>query len=153
MVGATEPLSPKQRAAALTWTLLRAGLALLYLASGALKLRDPAAFAVALENYRLVTPWGAAALAVVVPWWEIATGVALFGGRTWRAAGWLAAMALGCGFSIFVISAWARGLDASCGCFGGSGRIGLLATGRALGLLGLAAAGYWRECGNSDSAR
>lgn len=75
-------------------------------------------FTVDVANYRLVTaPWDAVA-AYTVPWFEVLAGACLMAGVLRRGAiltlGGLVAV-----FAVAVGSAWARGLDISCGCFGG----------------------------------
>lgn len=130
---------------ALAWTSVRWLLAAMLFYAGALKIAKPAAFIHDLENYKLVPPLFAFLLGLYLPWLEIATGVALLS-RRWRMAGWAAAAALALGFVIFLTSAWARGLDVSCGCFGATNSpVGLFATARALALFILAAAGLTRE--------
>ena len=51
--------------------------ALVWLAAGALKLIDPAAFARDIEHYRLVPAVVAATLSVYLPWLELVLGVGL----------------------------------------------------------------------------
>ncbi len=130
----------------LATTLLRWGLAALYLVSGVLKLADPAAFAESLEHYQLVPPVLTYALSLVVPWLELMAAAALMA-RSWQLAGWLLAILLGVGFSIFVTSAWIRGIDVSCGCFGASSQqpVGPLAVVRAVGLTAAGVWGTWRR--------
>jgi putative oxidoreductase len=96
----------------------------LFVFAGAIKLRDPSAFAVEIDHYEL-WPELAPYLAVTLPVIEIVLGLALWGlPRPWRQAA-----ALGCGllmsaFTFAAASALARGLDVNCGCFGsGSGPI------------------------------
>lgn len=91
----------------------------LFVYAGAIKLKDPAAFAVEIDHYEL---WPATApyLAVVLPGVELALGATLLSGpRLWRRAA-----ALGCGalmgaFTLAAATAVARGLNIDCGCFGG----------------------------------
>ncbi|HRE79971.1 MAG TPA: MauE/DoxX family redox-associated membrane protein [Opitutaceae bacterium] len=118
---------------------IRIGLVVLYAITGILKLKDPAAFAFTLENYRLLPATGSAALALFVPWMEIACALTLLS-SSWRGTGWWIAALLGFGFSVFVLSAWIRGLDIHCGCWGDSAYqpIGVIAAIRAVGLLILA---------------
>lgn len=126
-------------------TLLRWGLAVLYLISGVLKLADPAAFAESLDHYQLVPSTLAYALSLYVPWMEVFAASALLV-RRWQLAGWLLAILLGIGFSIFVTSAWIRGIDVSCGCFGASSQqpVGPLVVIRALAFTAAGAWGAWR---------
>ena len=127
------------------WTLGRWALLLALIVAGALKAAKPAAFISDLENYRLLTSLQSFGLGLYLPWFEIVTGVALALPR-WRLAAWFAAAGLGLGFSIFVLSAWARGLDVSCGCFGGASTpVGPLAAVRAVGIFAFALASLIRE--------
>ena len=104
---------------AVVYLALRLGLGVLFLVAGVLKLRDPYAFALEISNYQLLpalAPWLAATLPAV----EIAVGVALVAGtRAWVRAGALAAALLSIVFTVAVASAVARGVNVSCGCFGG----------------------------------
>lgn len=75
-------------------------------------------FTADVANYRIVAaPWDAVA-AYTVPWFEVVAGVCLMAGVLRRGAivtiGGLVAV-----FAVAVGAAWARGLDISCGCFGG----------------------------------
>lgn len=68
-------------------------------------------------NYHLL-PWDAAAvLAVYLPWLEIVAAIGLFT-RRWRLGALLILAMLLLVFSAAMASAWFRGLDISCGCFG-----------------------------------
>jgi putative oxidoreductase len=128
------------------WTLGRWALLLALIVAGALKAAKPAAFISDLENYRLLTSLQAFGLGLYLPWFEIVTGVALALPR-WRLAAWLAAAGLGLGFSVFVGSAWLRGLDVSCGCFGGASTpVGLFGFARTVIIFLFATAGLIREC-------
>lgn len=67
-----------------------------------------------------VTAWSVAILiAVYVPWLELIVGWMLL----WRKC-YAGALLLAAGFSVVflaaIVSAWARGLDITCGCFGSS---------------------------------
>ncbi len=101
--------------------VLRVAVAAVFAYAGAVKALDPGAFAVELANYRLLPALAIPALAYYLPWLELVAAGALFAGRL-RAGAWLLLAALAAGFAIFVTSAWIRGLDVACGCFGGGGR-------------------------------
>lgn len=120
---------------ALLW-LLRLGVGGLFLVTGALKIMNPREFAVQIHNYQLFTqlsPWLAATLPAV----EIAVGAALLAGpRAWVRAGALASGTLMAMFTVAVISAVARGISISCGCFGSaSDTITWITVARDVGLL------------------
>lgn len=104
------------------WLLvLRLAVAALFLYAGAAKAPDPGRFATELANYRLLPATAVPALAYYLPWLELVAAGALFSGRL-RPGAWLVLAALAAGFAVFVTSAWIRGLDVTCGCFGGGGR-------------------------------
>jgi hypothetical protein len=96
----------------------------LYVAAGALKIADPLAFARAITDYDLLPDALVPAVAVLLPWWEVAAGLLAVAGR-WRGG----ALALLAGMSaVFLLAGvvtLARGLSPECGCFGPlSGRLG-----------------------------
>ena len=92
-------------------------LALLFLYAGVSKALDPATFARDVENYRLLSALPSGALALYLPWLEILAGLALLLNRL-RAGSLALLLALSAAFSVALASAWLRGLDISCGCFG-----------------------------------
>lgn len=98
---------------------LLAVIGVFFLASGVLKLVDPVEFARAILRYRIVGEELAAVLALVVPWTEI---VASFGlvVKSWRPAALTLVGAMLVVFELALASAWIRGLDIECGCFGSS---------------------------------
>ena len=100
--------------------LLRLGLGALFIVAGALKLRDPATFAVEITNYRFLAelaPW----LAVTLPTVEILVGgMLLVAPIKWRASAALAALGLLAMFTVAVTQARIRGINVDCGCFGGA---------------------------------
>jgi putative oxidoreductase len=120
--------------------LARLALGLVFVVAGALKLRDPAAFAQDIANYQLV-PSLAPVLAVVLPALEVVVGLALLAlSSSWRRAAALVAGGLMIVFTVSASTALARGLDVSCGCFGGnSGAIGWTTLARDVALLAAAA--------------
>jgi uncharacterized membrane protein YphA (DoxX/SURF4 family) len=120
---------------------LRLGLGGLFVATGALKLADPAAFAVEIHNYQIL-PALSPALAASLPAAELSVGTALLAGpRPWLRAGAAAAALLMAVFTVAVGSAVARGINISCGCFGaGSGPVTLVTVLRDVALLAASAA-------------
>lgn len=89
----------------------------LFVYAGMLKALDPAQFASDIANYQLL-PWTAcAAAAVYLPWVEILAGAGLI--LNWNRAGALRILCfLMLLFLQALITAWARGLNIECGCFG-----------------------------------
>ena len=90
---------------------------LLFLIAGILKSLDPAAFAIDIQNYRLL-PWTwDVLLALYLPWIELLCGAALILRVAYRGAlcitGSLCAL-----FVAAYGSTRPRGLDVACGCFG-----------------------------------
>jgi uncharacterized membrane protein YphA (DoxX/SURF4 family) len=116
--------------------LLRLGLGGLLAVAGALKLRDPSGFAVEIANYQLL-PALAPYLAAALPVTEILLGLGLvLFPRAWRRPAALGVAALLMTFALAVASAYFRGINIACGCFGGGGdAIGPLTLLRNLGLL------------------
>jgi len=88
-----------------------------FLYAGSLKAFDPAGFALSIDNYRLLPYPVAAALAVYLPWLELFCGLGVLWPRT-RLGALAVLIGLSLGFSGAIASAWLRGLDISCGCFG-----------------------------------
>lgn len=95
----------------------RALLAILLIAAGWPKARDPGAFIRDVWNFQLLPETWAYWVAAFVPYVEIIVGVALITGRQLRGAHVIIAGLLGV-FVVFHAAAWARGLDVACGCFG-----------------------------------
>lgn len=96
------------------------GLALLL--PGLQKAGHPTEFAQMLANYRMLPPFLEAPLAFAVPRLEIGVGLCLLSGLLLRPAAALSG-GLALGFTVFVGSALARGLDITCGCFSGAARV------------------------------
>jgi uncharacterized membrane protein YphA (DoxX/SURF4 family) len=103
-------------------TLARLLVGGVFLVAGALKLPDPAAAVRAVRAYRLLPESLVAPVAFGLPMVEIAVGLALLAGVFVRTAA-IAAAALLAVFVAAVGSAWARGLQIDCGCFGGGGQV------------------------------
>ncbi|MFO8027772.1 MAG: MauE/DoxX family redox-associated membrane protein [Opitutales bacterium] len=92
----------------LAWVFIQAGLP---------KIQDPVAFAASIEGYRIISGGWAMAAAIVLPWFELIIGLGLITPWLRRASAWSMAFLLGL-FIALHISAWARGLNIDCGCFG-----------------------------------
>ncbi len=88
-----------------------------FVSAGLLKLRDPEAFAFAVDAYRL-TPWVVSAvLALYLPCVEVLAGVALWL-RPLRHGALTILLLLSLAFLGVLASALARGLPIRCGCLG-----------------------------------
>jgi uncharacterized membrane protein YphA (DoxX/SURF4 family) len=96
--------------------------------AGALKLPDPAEAVRAVRAYRLLPEALVGPVAFGLPVVEIAVGLALLAGVFVRTAA-LATAVLMAVFTAAVASAWARGLQIDCGCFGGGGEVAAGETG------------------------
>ena len=95
----------------------RLALAAIFAAAGLMKFRDVQGFAYDLHLFAL-TPWAVSkALAFYLPGFEMVTAVALWIPQL-RLGALFAALGMSAAFSTAIASAWARGLDLSCGCFG-----------------------------------
>ena len=97
--------------------VLRLALAAVFIWAGASKAMDPGGFVFAVHAFRL-TPWPVSAgIALYLPWLEILAGSAILFRRT-RPGGLAVLLVLALVFLGVLLSAAARGLPISCGCFG-----------------------------------
>ncbi len=98
-----------------------------FVVAGALKVADPAKFALDVSNYRLVPYELINLVAILLPWIEITAGLFVLAGIWLRAAA-LVITSLTVMFLVLIVSALARGLNIECGCFGtvGGKHIGLV---------------------------
>lgn len=94
-------------------------LGLTFLVASIMKLRDPVAFADTVHRFQLTPRPLSIAIAYFLPWLEIWVALALVS-RRWRAAGLHLIAAMSLGFAFVLASAWSRGLNVNCGCFGNS---------------------------------
>lgn len=98
-------------------TLLRCAIALLFLYAGAVKLWKTQDFAYDVQSYQL-TSWTVSILiAVYLPWLEVVAALALLAKRLYLGA-LILSITLLIAFLAALGSAWWRGLDITCGCFG-----------------------------------
>jgi uncharacterized membrane protein YphA (DoxX/SURF4 family) len=97
-------------------------LGVVFVVAGALKLPDPSAAVRAVRAYRLLPEALVGPVAFGLPVVEIAVGLALLAGVFVRTAA-LVSAALMAVYIVAVGSAWARGLQIDCGCFGGGGQV------------------------------
>jgi len=103
--------------AILRW-IMRIILAGVFLYAGHLKVKNPIQFTEDIRNYQLIPDPLPATLALSLPWLEILAALGVLTGLLYRGSlVLLAGMTLT--FMAAITSAWARGLDISCGCFGG----------------------------------
>jgi len=81
------------------------------------KIQDPSAFAASVAAFRVIDSDLSAWVALFLPWLELVIGLGILMPAIQRTSGALIGLLL----LIFIIlhaSAWVRGLDISCGCFG-----------------------------------
>lgn len=91
-----------------------------WIVAGAIKLPDPAASVRAVRAYDLLPESIVPLVGYALPATEVVIGLLLILGLLTRAAALVSAVL----FVLFIIgiaSAWARGLQIDCGCFGGGG--------------------------------
>jgi uncharacterized membrane protein YphA (DoxX/SURF4 family) len=94
-------------------------LAAFFVVAGIAKIVDPPGFAHEIHNYKMVPGALVNAMALILPWLEVVTGVALFFGIARRTA----AKVLGILLLVFIVALGvnlARGHAVDCGCFGTS---------------------------------
>lgn len=98
--------------------ILRAILSAVFLYAGLIKAWNPEQFWVDVQNYQMLPHWANVATALYLPYVEIFCGVAIWLRRwSFGALGLMGGM-MGI-FTVALLSAWWRGLDITCGCFGG----------------------------------
>ncbi len=81
------------------------------------KIKDPIAFSASVNAFRVVGPELSNWIALILPWLELIIGIGILFPQTKSSSGILIAMLL-ITFIGLHISAWARGLEIDCGCFG-----------------------------------
>lgn len=91
-----------------------------WLVAGALKLPDPAQSVAAVRAYELLPAPLIEPIGQLLPVIEVVVGLMLILGVLTRSAAVVSAV-LFIAFIIGIASAWARGLNIDCGCFGGGG--------------------------------
>jgi uncharacterized membrane protein YphA (DoxX/SURF4 family) len=91
-----------------------------WIVAGALKLPDPAASVRAVRAYQLLPEAIVPTIGYALPIIELLVGITLVVGLLVRIGALLSAI-LFVAFIVGISSAWARGLQIDCGCFGGGG--------------------------------
>lgn len=117
--------------------LLRIGLGILFIYASLDKIANPGLFAKAISNYRLLPLPLLHISAIILPWLEFITGLALLSNRYPRSANLLIG-SMTVVFTVAIISAMARGLDFNCGCFSVTDvetNVGLLKVAQNLGIV------------------
>jgi len=91
-----------------------------WLAAGLLKLPDPGASVRAVRAYDLLPEAIVPTIGYLLPIFEVLLGACLVLGLLTRVSGILSSLLL-VAFIVGIASAWARGLQIDCGCFGDGG--------------------------------
>ncbi len=103
-------------------TLVRLGLAAVWLISGWIKVGDLNQTYIAVQAYDVLPNPVVSVVAAAVPFLELALGVLLLVGLGTRLTAVLSGLVL-LAFIAAVAQSWARGLTIDCGCFGGGGTV------------------------------
>lgn len=100
------------------WLLFvcRLTLATVFVAASLEKIANPAEFAQAVSNYRILPPVAVHPFSVILPWVEFLCGLLLLAGQWTRSAAFVAALLFAL-FFVAVSASLVRGLDIHCGCF------------------------------------
>jgi len=101
----------------LTVLIARLVIAGMFIRAALPKIEAPVEFASAVQGFQLIGPALSAWVAIGLPWLELVIGLGLLVPYIRRTSGSLI-IALLLLFIGLHTSAWARGLDISCGCFG-----------------------------------
>jgi hypothetical protein len=130
-------LGPRARVA--LW-LVRIALAGVFVFAAVPKLLEPAEFATAIHNYRLVPEAVVGHLALFIPVFELVIALGLLLPSYAQGAALLATVMLGA-FTVALAQARIRGIDLSCACFGAAfdAKVSWFTVARTLGLGALAA--------------
>jgi uncharacterized membrane protein YphA (DoxX/SURF4 family) len=111
---------PSNRALGWVGSIARLVVGGVWIAAGLLKLPDPAASVRAVRAYRILPESTVSVVGYGLPVLEICLGLLLIIGLGTRAVASLSAVLM-LAYIIAISSAWARGLQIDCGCFGGGG--------------------------------
>jgi uncharacterized membrane protein YphA (DoxX/SURF4 family) len=111
-------MSPARPARAAFIWLARLAIAAIFLIACIAKIRDPELFALAVHRYRILPGEFVNWVAIVMPWIELTTGLAVLAAPArLRAAGALILTGMLTVFTIAISLNLLRGIEASCGCF------------------------------------
>lgn len=104
---------------ALLLLIARLVLAWVFINAGLPKIQNPVEFAAAIDGYRIISGSLTLWAAIILPWLELIIGIGLLMPGLRVASAYIISMLLGL-FIALHASAWIRGLDINCGCFGAS---------------------------------
>jgi uncharacterized membrane protein YphA (DoxX/SURF4 family) len=74
-------------------------------------------FAMDIDAYQLLPPWGVIFVARTLPWAELVLGLWLISGRWLRLSALGSSLLLG-SFFVLLVRAYLKGMQINCGCFG-----------------------------------
>ena len=98
--------------------LARIAVAAVFLGACLAKIRDPEAFALAVNRYRILPGEFVNLVAIVLPWIELTCGLAVLAAPArLRAAGAFLVAGMLAVFTVAISLNLLRGIEASCGCF------------------------------------
>ena len=120
----------------LQW-IARLFLGALFLYAGYAKLQEPFLFEMAVDSYQLLPPWAVIAVARTLPWLEMVLALVLFSGWKLPYIASFTTLLLGFFLAMMAIS-YARGVEATCGCFGFGEPVGPYTLARDTALFGVA---------------
>jgi len=110
-----------KRALLIVGRLILAGI---FIYAGYAKLREPwLQFAVSLNSFKLLPDYALEPLAKILPWCELALGIAILSGAWLRWFALIASLLLGVFLSILTRS-YLMGMQVDCGCFGSGEALG-----------------------------
>lgn len=127
----------RQAASKITWRIVDLIVGGVFVYAGVIKALEPAGFANDIDNYKILPWFISVGLAFYLPWLEIFCGLAVILHRMY-VGGLSILAALVSTFILATITAKARGLDITCGCFGHASKNWSFSTHLALDLLLLA---------------
>lgn len=103
--------------------VLRLTLGLVFIYAAWAKLTEPwALYALAISSYQVLPLWAVEVVARTLPWLELVVGLGLIVGIWLRLSATVTSLLLIVFFALMV-RAFAKGMEISCGCFGGTGDI------------------------------
>src|SRR5450759_5185221 len=120
--GKTVDLQGGGRRADFVGLLARLILGVVLIVAGALKVTSPAVSARAVNAFQILPYEVARYVGYALPVVEIVVGVLLVTGLFTRLSAVVGGLLM-LAFLVGIISAWVRGLNIDCGCFGGGGRL------------------------------
>nr|WP_205669177.1 MauE/DoxX family redox-associated membrane protein [Amycolatopsis suaedae] len=103
-------------------TVVRLGLAAVWLVSGAIKVSDPGQTYIAVKAFDVLPAGLVGPVATALPLVELVLGLLVLAGLFTRWVAVASAVVLVV-FIAGVVQSWARGLSIDCGCFGGGGEV------------------------------